>query len=58
VVIEDAPNGLRSAAAAGIPALAVPTTYPAEELTSALAILPALSALRVQVEEDSLHLEW
>jgi sugar-phosphatase len=58
VVIEDAPSGLRSAAAAGIPALAVPTTYPAEELTSALAILPALSALRVQVEEDSLRLEW
>ena len=58
VVIEDAPSGLRSAAAAGIPALAEPTTYPVIELSSALAILPALSALSVQAEEDSLRLAW
>ncbi len=32
VAVEDAPNGIRSALDAGMPVLAVPTTYPADEL--------------------------
>ena len=44
--LEDAPNGIHSALAAGMPVLALPTTYPVAELTQATALLPNLAALR------------
>jgi sugar-phosphatase len=58
VAVEDAPNGIASALAAGMRVLAVPTTYPQEELAAATALLPTLSALRASVEDGGLRLRW
>jgi sugar-phosphatase len=58
VVVEDAPNGINSALAAGIPVLAVPTTFPPAELAQATALLPNLAALRATIEGDFIHLNW
>ena len=49
LVIEDAPSGIRSAHAAGSKVLAVPTTYPAEELKEADGLMRCLAQLRVAV---------
>jgi len=58
VAVEDAPNGVRSALAAGVPVLAVPTTYEASELSSATALLPSLAALRATIVGDCIQLNW
>ena len=47
LVFEDAPSGIRAAHAAGMKTLAVPTTYPAEELADADVLLRALAQVRV-----------
>jgi sugar-phosphatase len=47
LVFEDAPSGLRAAHAAGMKALAIPTTYCAEELREADGLLQALIDVRV-----------
>lgn len=47
VVIEDAPSGIRAARAAGMSVVALPTTYPAEDLHEADAFAPALAKIRV-----------
>ncbi len=52
VVIEDAPAGIASAHAAGMPAIALTTTYAARELQQADAIVPDLTALRVELGGD------
>ncbi len=58
VVLEDAPNGINSALAAGIPVLALPTTFPAAELDRATALLPNLAALGATIVGDFIRLNW
>jgi mannitol-1-/sugar-/sorbitol-6-phosphatase len=58
VAVEDAPNGIASALAAGMRVLALPTTYPADELTHATALLPSLAALQCTQAGDLIHLSW
>ena len=47
VVIEDAPSGIRAARAAGMSVVALPTTYPAEDLREADALAPSLAKIGV-----------
>jgi sugar-phosphatase len=54
LVFEDAPSGIRSAKAAGMVAIGVPTTYRAEELVGANAIVPSLEAVAVTVSPQGL----
>jgi sugar-phosphatase len=56
--VEDAPSGIRSALDAGMPVLAVPTTYPVDELTHATALLPNLAALQATIVGDFIRLSW
>lgn len=58
VAVEDAPNGIRSALDAGMPVLALPTTYPVDELTHATSLLPSLKALQAVVDGDIIRLSW
>jgi mannitol-1-/sugar-/sorbitol-6-phosphatase len=58
VAVEDAPNGIRSALDAGMPVLALPTTYPVGELIQATALLPSLAALQATVVGDFIRLSW
>jgi sugar-phosphatase len=58
IAVEDAPNGIRSALDAGMPVLALPTTYPVNELTEATALLPSLSALQATITGDFIRLSW
>jgi mannitol-1-/sugar-/sorbitol-6-phosphatase len=58
VALEDAPNGIASALAAGMPVLAVATTYPAAELAKATALLPSLAALQCSVSDSGIELSW
>ena len=58
IAIEDAPNGIRSALDAGMPVLAVPTTYPVDELTQATSLLPELAALHATAVGDFIRLDW
>jgi mannitol-1-/sugar-/sorbitol-6-phosphatase len=48
LVIEDAPNGIRSAHAGGMKAIALTSTYPASELQEADAVLQNLKQIRVR----------
>jgi mannitol-1-/sugar-/sorbitol-6-phosphatase len=56
--VEDAPNGIRSALAARMRVLAVPTTYPKDELSEATALLPSLDALQATIVGDVIRLNW
>jgi mannitol-1-/sugar-/sorbitol-6-phosphatase len=58
VAIEDAPNGIAAALAAGMPVLALPTTYPIAELSRATALLPSLAALRCSTVQGQIRLSW
>jgi sugar-phosphatase len=58
VAVEDAPSGIRSALDAGMPVLALPTTYPAVELTAATALLPNLAALQATIQGNYIRLNW
>jgi sugar-phosphatase len=58
VALEDAPSGITSALAAGMPVLGLPTTYPAAELGRATALLPNLAALQATIEGDFIRLNW
>ena len=49
LVVEDAPAGIQAGRAAGAQVLAVATSHPASELTSADAVVPDLTALEVDV---------
>jgi HAD superfamily hydrolase (TIGR01509 family) len=49
LVIEDAPSGLRAAAAAGMKSLALSTTFPPGELQQANWIIPDLSYFREEI---------
>jgi mannitol-1-/sugar-/sorbitol-6-phosphatase len=47
VVVEDTPPGIEAAHAAGMRAVAIASTYDAEALAGAEAVVPALSSLRI-----------
>ncbi|HWS18249.1 MAG TPA: HAD family hydrolase [Candidatus Elarobacter sp.] len=57
LVFEDTPAGISSALAAGMQAIALQTTYSADQLQAAKAIIRTLADVRVTVREDSLILE-
>jgi sugar-phosphatase len=50
VVIEDAPAGIQGARAAGMPVIAVPTTYPREALRKANVTVERLSDIRASTD--------
>jgi sugar-phosphatase len=50
VVIEDAPAGIRSAHAAGMKVISMPTTYPVAELHEADVIIAGFSNLKVSMD--------
>ncbi len=54
LVIEDAPYGIESAHAAGMKAIALPTTFPATELKAADAIAEKLAQIRVTCKSSGL----
>jgi sugar-phosphatase len=54
LVFEDAPTGVRSAKSAGMLAVGVATTYRAEELVGADAIIPSLWAVELNVTPEGL----
>lgn len=49
VVVEDAPAGIRSAHAAGMKVISLPSTYPPSELDEADAIVSGLAGIKVTV---------
>jgi sugar-phosphatase len=57
LVIEDAPAGIRSAHAAGMKVIALPTTYPASGLQEADAVAEKLSQIRVRLVEGRLQVK-
>lgn len=57
LVFEDAPSGIRAAKSAGMFAIGVLTTYPAEELVGADAIVTTLQAVAVKVSSTGLIVE-
>jgi sugar-phosphatase len=56
--IEDAPSGIRSAQAAGMPVFGIPTTYSEADLEGATARLPKLSALHATLADGVIRLDW
>lgn len=50
VVVEDAPAGIRSARAAGMTVISLPTTYPVAELEEADVIIAGLPSLNVSLD--------
>jgi mannitol-1-/sugar-/sorbitol-6-phosphatase len=50
VVVEDAPAGVRSAHAAGMKVISLPSTYPASELQEADAIVSSLPSIKVSLD--------
>ena len=62
VVFEDAPAGIRSARAAGMRVISLPSTYPAEELHEADVIVPGLSSIKINQDgaaaEGMLVVSW
>ncbi|MGZ4817014.1 MAG: HAD family hydrolase [Terriglobales bacterium] len=61
IVIEDAPSGIRAGKAAGMRVIAVPTTYPVNQLGEADVIIKRLSDLRITTANtpgrQAVHLE-
>lgn len=56
LVFEDAPSGIRSALAAGATAIAVPTTYAADQLTAATSIISSLAEVTLLDSSGPLQL--
>ena len=52
VVFEDAPAGIRSARAAGMKVISLPSTYPASELNEADAIVSGLTSIKISPDGD------
>ena len=57
LVFEDTPAGIASARSAGMQVVALQTTYPADQLQAANAIIRTLADVKVTVREDSIILE-
>jgi sugar-phosphatase len=57
VVFEDTPPGIQAGHAAGIPVLALTTTYPAEMLQTADAIIRSLADIQVNTANGALMIE-
>jgi sugar-phosphatase len=62
VVFEDAPAGIRSAHAAGMKVISMPSTYPAAELHEADVIVPGLASIKVSLDgagpQGTLVVSW
>jgi len=56
VVFEDAPAGILSAQNAGMRVIALPNTYPVDELAGSTAIVRSLEDLEFRMRDGSLHL--
>ena len=54
LVFEDAPAGIASARAAGMQVVALPNTYPAEDLAGATVVVKSLTSLEIQPNNASL----
>ncbi|HJT52575.1 MAG TPA: HAD family hydrolase [Candidatus Angelobacter sp.] len=57
LVIEDAPAGIISAQNAGMRVIALPNTYPVDELAGSTAIVRSLEDLELHMGDGSLHLQ-
>lgn len=57
VVIEDAPAGIEAAHAAGMPVIAIATTYPADQLSAADAVVERLADLKIVRDGDGIRIE-
>ena len=57
IVVEDAPAGIVSAHQAGMRVIALPNTYPIDELAGSTAIVSSLEYLEVQMRHGSLQLQ-
>lgn len=57
MVFEDTPAGVESGKAAGMPVIAVTSTYPATELTRADAVLDSLSKVKARIQDGNMVLE-
>jgi sugar-phosphatase len=57
IVFEDAPAGISAAQAAGMLVIALPNTYPADELSGATVIVKSLAAIRVEFPENHLRIQ-
>jgi sugar-phosphatase len=57
LVIEDAPNGIRSAHAGGMKAIALTSTYPAAELQEADVVLQNLQQIQVRSMDSEKKLQ-
>jgi sugar-phosphatase len=57
-VEEDAPAGIEAARNAGMPVIALATSHPAASLATADVLVPALSALRIDVTASRLRISF
>lgn len=57
LVFEDVPAGIAAARAAGMPVIALQTTYPADELREADAVLASLAEAKAVWNKDDLRLD-
>jgi mannitol-1-/sugar-/sorbitol-6-phosphatase len=58
VVIEDAPPGIEAAKAAGMRAIGIATTHPAERLVGADLIVARLAELNMECRGGNIHITW
>jgi sugar-phosphatase len=58
VVVEDAPAGIEAAHAAGMSVIAIATTYPADRLTEADAVVERLTDLRVSSRDGEIQIDF
>ena len=58
LVFEDSPAGIASARSAGMKAIALQTTYPADQLRAANAIIGSLADVKATVRDDGIALEF
>lgn len=56
IVLEDTPPGIAAGHAAGMPVVALTTTYGAEKLTEADAIIPSLAEVRAALHNGALRI--
>lgn len=57
IVIEDAPAGITSARTAGMQVIALPNTYPVDELAGSTAVVRSLEDLEAHMRHGSLQLQ-